>query len=208
MVIHLKQVHEVIVVEGQYDKNRVSQVVDATIIETSGFGFIKNADKVTLLRKLAEKRGIIILTDNDKAGFFIRGRLKDILGNKNIKHAYIPDIKGQEKRKKVQSKEGKLGVESMSKDAIIKALTLAGATFTDEALPKISANTRITKADLFELGLTGQVHSSLKRRELLKQLQLPERLPTNGLLDVLNILYSKDEFIEYFSNPENSVYKV
>jgi len=195
----MKQVREVIVVEGHYDKNIVSQIVNATIIETSGFGVIKNAEKIALLRKLADKCGIIILTDSDRAGFFIRGRLKDMLGNKNIKHAYIPDIQGCEKRKKISTKEGKLGVEGMSKDAILKALTLAGATFEDSESTS-SSSTRITKADLFELGLTGQVNSAQKRRELLKQLDLPSLLPTNGLLDVLNILYSRDEFIDSFQN--------
>jgi len=193
----MKQVQEVIVVEGRYDKNAVSQAVNATIIETSGFGVIKNAEKIALLRKLAEKRGVVILTDSDRAGFFIRGRLKDLLGNKNIKHAYIPDIKGRDKRKKVASKEGKLGVESMSKEAILKALTLAGATFSDTTAIT-TENERITKADLFELGLTGQERSAQKRRELIKQLELPQLLPTNGLLDVLNILYTRNEFIALF----------
>jgi len=193
----MKQIKEVIVVEGQYDKNVVSQVVDATIIETSGFGVIKNTEKIALLRKLADKCGIIILTDSDRAGFFIRGRLKDILGNKNIKHAYIPDVQGREKRKKTSSKEGKLGVEGMSKEAILKALTIAGATFEDKE-PSSTTNTRITKADLCELGLTGRANSAQKRRKLLQQLELPTLLSANGLLDVLNILYTRDEFVEYF----------
>ena len=188
-----KRVKEVIVVEGRYDKNTVSQIVDATIIETSGFGFLNNKDKITLIRKLAEKRGLIILTDSDKAGFFIRGRLSGMLNDINVKHAYIPDIKGHEKRKDSPSKEGKLGVEGMPKEIIIKALELAGATFTDDN-KEVSVGNDITKADLYDLGLSGKKDSATKRQTLLKQLNLPERLSANSLLDVLNALFTKEEF--------------
>jgi len=192
-----RSVLEVIVVEGRYDKNTVGQAVDATIIETSGFGILNDKDKISLLQKLAEKHGLILLTDSDKAGFFIRGRLKGALGDVNIKHAYIPDIEGREKRKDTSSKEGKLGVEGMTKDVILKSLENAGATFTDtEHEP--DADERITKNDLFELGLSGSEESAFRRRELLKQLDLPTRLSANGLLDVLNILFTKDEFIDFY----------
>jgi len=192
----MKNVKEVIVVEGRYDKNTVSQVVRGTIIETTGFGILKSKDKISLLRKLAEKSGLIILTDSDKAGFFIRGRLRGMLGDVNIKHAYIPDIKGRENRKTHSSKEGKLGVEGMTGAAILKSLEIAGATFESDE-PDSSSESKITKADLYSLGLSGGDQSAIKRRELLKQLDLPERLSANGLLDVLNILYTRDEF---FSN--------
>jgi len=199
----MKHVHEVIVVEGRYDKNTVHQAVSATIIETSGFGFLKNKDKIPLLRRLAGKRGLIILTDNDRAGFFIRGRLHGMLSSANVKHAYIPDIKGREKRKKAASGEGKLGVEGMTQEIIIKSLELAGATFSDKNTAPVSPE-RITKADLFGCGLSGREGSAQKRRKLLRQLNLPERLAANGLLEVLNVLYTRDEFLSLNSNSYDS----
>jgi len=190
----MKRIREVIVVEGRYDKNAVAQIIDCTIIETSGFGIFTDKDKLALLRKLAGKRGLIILTDSDKAGFFIRGRLRGMLESSNVKHAYIPDVGGRERRKAASSKEGKLGVEGMSPEIIIQALERAGATFEDVSAPS-SEIERITKSDLFAAGLSGGVNSAQKRRELLRRLDLPERLSANGLLDVLNILYTRDEFI-------------
>jgi len=190
----LKRVREVIVVEGRYDKNTVAQAVIGTIIETSGFGVFSNDEKIALLRRLAEKRGLVILTDSDKAGFFIRGRLRGMLDGANVKHAYTPDLKGRERRKQSPSKEGKLGVEGMTPEVILKALEQSGATFEDEpALPRSPGN--ITKADLYSAGLSGGTGSAQKRRELLKSLNLPERLSANGMLDVLNILYTRDEFL-------------
>jgi ribonuclease M5 len=191
-MIHIK---EVIVVEGRYDKNTVSQVVDGTIIETDGFGIFSDKEKLALLRKLAEKRGLIILTDSDRAGFFIRGRLKGILGSSNIKHAYIPGINGREKRKSTASTEGKLGVEGMVPEIIIKSLERAGATF-EEGPVKSERPGLITGTDMFSTGLSGGAGSAQKRRDLLKRLDLPERLSTRGLLDVLNILFSRDEFLD------------
>jgi len=195
----MKSVREIIVVEGRYDKNTVSQVVNATIIETSGFGILNNKDKIALLKKLAEKRGLIILTDSDKAGFFIRGRLKSMLKDVNIKHAYIPDISGKEKRKSEASKEGKLGVEAMRADVLLNSLKLAGATFTDTA-QKVSDSSEITKADLYALGLSGGYASAQKRQALLLELRLPQRLTANGLLEVLSILYTRDEFLSWFQS--------
>ena len=191
----MKHIKEVIVVEGRYDKNTVSQVVDGTIIETAGFGIFSDKEKLALLRKLAEKRGLIILTDSDRAGFFIRGRLKGILGGVNIKHAYIPGINGREKRKVAASKEGKLGVEGMAPDIIIKSLERAGATFEEEPI-KSGHSGLITRTDMFSTGLSGGAGSAEKRRDLLKRLDLPERLSAKGLLDVLNILFSRDEFLD------------
>jgi len=191
----MSRIREVIVVEGRYDKNTVAQAVEATIIETSGVGILTDRDKIGLLRRLAEKRGLILLTDSDRAGFFIRGRLRGMLGGANVKHAYVPDIEGKERRKRSPSKEGKLGVEGMAPEVIVGALRRAGATFEDEAAPA-SGDGRLTKADLFEAGLSGGAGSAAKRRELLRRLDLPERLTANGLLDVLSILYSRDEFLE------------
>ena len=187
---------EVIVVEGRYDKNTVSQTVGGTIIETSGFGVFSDKEKLALLRRLSEKRGLIILTDSDKAGFFIRGRLRGMLDGLNVKHAYIPDLFGREKRKPSPSKEGKIGVEGMPPDVIIKALENAGATFEDNDVI-LECGAPITKADLFSAGLSGGAGSASNRRELQKSLDLPGRLSANGLLDVLNILYTREEFFNF-----------
>jgi len=190
----MRKVKEVIIVEGRYDKNTVAQAVAGTIIETSGFGIFSDHEKLLLLRKLAEKRGLIIMTDSDRAGFLIRGKLNGMLGGTNVKHAYIPDVKGRERRKATPSREGKLGVEGMDQAIILKALERAGATFEDES-PQLRSEARITIADLYSAGLTGGTDSAKKRRELLKRLELPERLSTGSLLDVLNILFLYDEFI-------------
>ena len=194
----IKRVREVIVVEGRYDKNAVAQVVSGTIIETSGFGIFSDKEKLALLRRLAEKRGLILFTDSDKSGFFIRGRLRGMLGGGNIKHAYIPDIKGRERRKPSPSKEGKLGVEGMPPDVIMMALERAGATFEDATGGpgnNSSAASLITKTDLFTAGLSGGACSAQKRRELARRLGLPGRLSANGFLAVLNILLTRDEFL-------------
>ena len=193
----MKQVNEVIVVEGRYDKNTVSQAVSATIIETSGFSVFSDKEKLKLLRKLAEKRGLIILTDSDKAGFFIRGRLRGMLDSPNVKHAYIPDVYGSEKRKTSPSNEGKVGVEGMTREVIIAALERAGATFSDDNADEIN-NDPITKTDMFLSGLSGGAGSAKKRGELMRLLELPNRMSTNSLLDVLNIMYtSRDEFYNF-----------
>ena len=202
----MKRVREIIVVEGRYDKNTVAQAVSGTIVETSGFGIFSDKDKLALLRKFAEQRGLIIFTDPDGAGFFIRGRLRGMLKGANVKHAYVPDVMGREKRKSAASKEGKLGVEGMSPDVIVAALERAGATFED-ATPEAAAPraARITKADLYSAGLSGGVDSARKRRELLGSLGLPGRLSTNGMLDALNILYSREGFFDLISgHTENS----
>ena len=202
----MKAVKEVILVEGRYDKHRVSQVVEATIIMTSGFSILNNKEKVSMLRRLSEKRGLIIFTDGDRAGFLIRSRIKSMMSDINIKHAYIPDIKGCEKRKDKPSKEGKLGVEGMPESVILKALERAGATFMDSDKGSVISN-EITKSDLFDVGLTGGQGSVQKRREFNKSLDLPERLSANGLLEVLNILYTRDEFFE-LNFPNNPIYKI
>ena len=193
MIMGKKRIREVIIVEGRYDKNAVAQIVESTIVETSGFGIFSDKEKLSLLRKLAEKRGLIILTDSDKAGFFIRGRLRGMLGDEKIKHAYIPDVSGRERRKASASKEGKLGVEGMDADVLIMSLERAGATFEDGTGHYDNAEP-ITKADLFSVGLSGKDSSAEKRRALQRRLELPERLSANSLLDVLNALYTRDEF--------------
>ena len=191
----MRAVREVIVVEGRYDKNTVSQAVSGTVIETSGFGIFSDKERINLLRRLAEKRGLIILTDSDGAGFLIRGRIRSMLGGADVKHAYIPDIAGREKRKTAPSREGKLGVEGMDREVIVMALERAGATFLGERPPHCDDSDIITKADLFDLGLSGGEGSAMKRRALLKSLDLPARLSANGLLDVLNVLYTREEFL-------------
>jgi len=197
----MRIVKEVIVVEGRYDKHKVSQAVNATIITTSGFSILNNKEKVSMLRRLAEKRGLIILTDGDRAGFFIRNRIKSMMSDTNLKHAYIPDIKGSEKRKCKPSKERKLGVEGMPADVIINTLERAGATFVDTDTEP-ATKSEITKSDLFDAGLTGGIDSAKKRREFNKKMNLPERLSANGLLEALNILYPRDEFLKLLTSKD------
>ena len=188
----MRKVKEVIVVEGRYDKNTLSQVVDATVITLGGFSVFNDREKLAFLRRLAEKQGLIVLTDSDGAGFVIRNYLKGALPKELVKQAYIPDIHGKERRKRTPGKEGKLGVEGMKPEVLLTALERAGATFLDETAPK-KAGTPITKADLFELGLTGGQDSAARRQALLKKLDLPEHLTANGLLEALNLLYSREE---------------
>ncbi|MBP5256584.1 MAG: DUF4093 domain-containing protein [Clostridia bacterium] len=189
-----KRVREIIVVEGRYDKNTVSQAVDCTVIETSGFGIISDKDKISLIRKLAEKRGVIIMTDPDGAGFLIRGHLRGMLDSTTVKHAYVPEIKGREKRKRTDSKDRMLGVEGMSPAVIVKALERAGATLLDETVTDPVPAPPVTKADLNEVGLSGGTGSAEKRAELARHLELPSALSANSLLDVVNSLFTRDEF--------------
>ena len=189
----MHSVREVIVVEGRYDKNTLSQVVDAVIIETSGFGIFNDAEKRKLLQTMAEARGLIVLTDSDGAGFVIRNYIKGCVDPKLVKHAYIPDIYGKEHRKSAPSREGKLGVEGMKPQVLLDALIRAGATFDDEENKKTAP--RISKADMYARGLSGREGSAEKRARLIKQLGLPERLTADGLLDVLNATMSREEFL-------------
>lgn len=193
----MTRVKEVIIVEGRYDVNTLSQVVDATIVETSGFGIFKDRDKQEMLRTLARRRGLIIFTDSDGAGFVIRGFLNGIVEPRYIKNAYIPDIPGKEKRKSSPSKEGKLGVEGMTPDIIIEALRKAGATLDDCEAPVYSSG--ITKADLYSLGLIGRDNSAARRRALQKELALPEHMSSNSLIKVLNIISSREELAHLLS---------
>lgn len=188
-----KAIREVIVVEGRYDKNALSQVVDATIITLGGFAVFNDREKLAFLRKLAQKRGLILLTDSDGAGFVIRNYLKGAIPTEQVKQAYIPDIPGKERRKRKAGKEGKLGVEGMTPEILLQALRRGGATFAGEAAP--SAAVPITKADLLDRGLIGP-GSTQKRQQLLKNLELPEHLSPNALLETLNLLMSREEFYE------------
>lgn len=188
------RVREAIICEGRYDKNAISQVVDATIIETRGFGIFSDGETLALLGRIAEKRGIIVLTDSDGAGFVIRNRIKGALDKSMVKHAYIPDVAGTERRKRRPSAEGKLGVEGMEPEVILESLRRAGATFEDSS----AAGTlgEITMADLFELGLSGGSGSRERRRLLKNKLGLPEHLSTGALLDVLSALMTREELAE------------
>ena len=184
------KIKEAIVVEGRYDKNTLCQIVDAPILETAGFGIFKDKKQMALLRRVAESRGLIVFTDSDGAGFVIRNHIKSAIPGKFLKHAYIPDILGKEKRKAAPGKEGKLGVEGMTREIILDALRRSGATIEGE---NVQASNQITKQDLMELGLSGGPSASEKRLKLLKKLKLPEHMSPNAMLQALNLLYSLEE---------------
>lgn len=185
------RIREAIVVEGRYDKNTLAQVVDTLILETSGFGVFKDREKLVLLRRLAEKRGLIVLTDADGAGFVIRNYLKGSIPGRQVKHAYIPELYGKERRKRAPGKEGKLGVEGMRPEVLEAALRRAGATVLDEEAP--AAKNTLTKAALYALGLSGGPDSAARRKKLCKALDLPEKMSANALLEVLRALYTAEE---------------
>lgn len=195
------KIKEAIVVEGRYDKNTLSQIVDAPILETSGFGIFKDKQQLALLRRVAENRGLIVFTDSDGAGFVIRNHLKSVIPAKFLKHAYIPDIYGKEKRKATPGKEGKLGVEGMRPQIILDALRKAGATMDGEALP---SQHQITKQDLMELGLSGGKDSGSLRLKLLKKLDLPQHMSANAMLQALNLLYSLEDLVDIIETLESS----
>lgn len=186
-MIHLDQV---LVVEGRYDRNKLSQIFDATIIETEGFGIFKQPEKLALLRHLADTKGLIVLTDSDGAGFVIRNHIKSAISSGTVYHAYIPDIYGKEKRKHAPSKEGKLGVEGVPDQVLIDAVLRCGVQAT-EVEQRVRQN--ITKADLFDMGLSGCSNSAILRKEVIKQLKLPEHLSAKAFLEVVNLLYTVEE---------------
>ncbi len=186
------RVQEAIIVEGKYDKIRLSGLVDANIICTDGFTVFKNDELIHFLEKLADTTGVIILTDSDAAGFKIRTFLKNKLAGKNVKHAFIPSICGKEKRKEKPGKEGLLGVEGMRDEALLTALTLAGYEQGAEKTEKV------TKSDFFMMGLSGGIGSREKRENLATVLGLPKRISANMMLDVINTLYTKEEFFALF----------
>lgn len=198
------RIREAIVVEGRYDKNTLSQLVDTVIIETSGFGIFKDKERLALLRRLAEKRGLIVLTDPDGAGFVIRGHLRGSLPPDRVKHAYVPDIYGKERRKRQGGKEGKLGVEGMRPEVLEAALRRAGATFLDEEGERAAqAGRPITKADFVALGLSGGPGAADRRRALLQRLELPEHLSPNAMLEVLNALFTREELDGLLRGPSS-----
>lgn len=184
------KIREAIVVEGRYDRNTLSQIVDAPILETSGFGIFNDKEQMSLLRRVAQRRGLIIFTDSDGAGFVIRNHIKSAIPGKYLKHAYIPDIYGKEKRKTVPGKEGKLGVEGIPSEILLDALRRSGATIEGETSP---GQKGITKLDLMERGLSGGANASEKRRLLMRKLGLPERMSANAMLQALNLLLSLEE---------------
>ena len=184
------KIREAILVEGRYDKNTLSQIVDAPILETSGFGIFKDKKQMALLRKVAQSRGLIVFTDSDGAGFVIRNHIKSAIPGKYLKHAYIPDIMGKERRKSAPGKEGKLGVEGMNRDVILEALRHSGATIEGEDATQTH---QITKQDLMMLGFSGGANASRRRLALLKKLDLPEHMSANAMLQALNLLYTLEE---------------
>lgn len=185
------KIRQAIVVEGRYDKNTLSQIIDAPIFQTNGFSVMRDKEQLELLRKVAKSRGLIVFTDSDGAGFVIRNYLKSAIDPKYLLHAYIPDIAGKEKRKSAPGKEGKLGVEGMTPEVIVDCLIRAGAVATGECDRK--TENPITKQDLMEWGLSGGQGSAQKRKELLRMLDFPEHMSSNAMLQALNVLYNKDE---------------
>lgn len=195
------KIKEAIVVEGRYDKNTLSQIVDAPILETSGFGIMKDKAQLTLLRRVAQTRGLIVFTDSDGAGFVIRNFLKSSIDARYLKHAYIPDIFGKERRKATAGKEGKLGVEGMTPQVIMDCLRRAGATIEGECA--VATYSGITKQDLMMLGLSGGKDSSIRRKKLLQNLDMPEHMSSNAMLQALNLLYSLDELTKIMEEMSN-----
>lgn len=184
------RIQQAVIVEGRYDKIKLSSILDALIIETGGFSIFKNKEKQQLIRRLAEKRGILILTDSDSAGFKIRSFIGGSVPPEQVKHAYIPDIFGKEKRKTEASKEGKLGVEGVPSEVIVRALEKAGVLCDSVAEP----SRPITHADLYADGFSGTADSKANRALLLQYFALPERLSKNALLQVLNTFATYEEY--------------
>lgn len=179
---------QAVIVEGKYDKIKLSNIIDAFIIETNGFGIFKDKEKLRFIKKLASERGIIILTDSDHAGFMIRNYISSGVPKDKITNVYIPDVFGKEKRKSEPSKEGKLGVEGMSSQILLDALEKANIT-----CEKSVNDDPITKYDLYELGLSGTPDAKENRKKLLKKLDLPEFLSTNSLLSCINNMMTREE---------------
>ncbi|WP_294553302.1 DUF4093 domain-containing protein [uncultured Pseudoflavonifractor sp.] len=187
------KIKEAIVVEGRYDKNTLSQLVDTVIIETKGFGIFKDSERLALLRRLAGERGLVVLTDSDGAGFVIRNFLKGAIPPRQVKHAYIPDLFGKERRKRQPGKEGKLGVEGMRPQVLEEALCRAGVTFLDRAAGEQTPHRALTKADLFAAGLSGRPDSAQRRQALLRRLDLPEHMTANAMLEALNVFCTYED---------------
>lgn len=184
------KIREAIVVEGRYDKAALASYLDALIVVVDGFALFHDAEKMALLRRLADERGLVVLTDPDGAGFVIRNHIKSAIDPAKVKHAYIPDIAGREKRKRRDSKEGKLGVEGVAPEIVLDALRKAGVRLDDSASMKKNG---LSKADMYALGLSGRADSARMRQLLKQKLRLPEKMASNGLFEVLNALYDREE---------------
>jgi ribonuclease M5 len=193
----MHKLKEAIVVEGKYDKNTLSQIIDAPIFVTNGFGIFKDKPQMDLLRRVAQQRGLVVFTDADGAGFVIRNHIKSVIPAQHLKHAYTPDIFGKERRKVTAGKEGKLGVEGMHPEIILDALRASGATFLGEEAQTVGD---LSKQDLVEMGLSGGPQSAQMRLTLLKHLGLPEHMSANALLEALNLLYSREEVLALVNN--------
>ena len=194
----MNRIREVIVCEGRYDKNALKQVVDATVITTGGFQIFNDREQLHLLRRLAAERGLILLLDSDGAGFVIRNHIKSAIPPQQVKQAYIPDVYGKEKRKKTPGKEGKIGVEGMEPEVLLDVLRRAGATFLDENV-STEQGEPLTRGDLMDLGLMG-AGSKTKRQELLKKLSLPEHMSTSAMLEAVNLLMTREEFLRIYGS--------
>ncbi len=188
------ELKEAVIVEGRYDKIKLSEVIATPVIETGGFRVFKDKEKQALIRQIAEKRGILIMTDVDSAGFVIRNFLRGIVPESSIKHAYIPTVAGKESRKAEPSKEGKLGVEGIDRDLLLQAIRSSGATVLGE---ETSTGGGITKSDFYDYGLSGHEDSAIFRKRILKDLGLPEYLTANAMLSAINCLFIKEEFEKY-----------
>ena len=196
------KIKEAVIVEGKYDKIKLSAIIDTVIIETDGFAVFKDKEKQKFIRFLAEKRGIIIMTDSDSAGFKIRNFINGITKSENIKNVYIPDIYGKEKRKTEMSKEGKLGVEGMKPEIILSALEKAGVLCDENEKTECH---KITHTDFFEDGISGGENSSEIRKALAKQLDLPERISSSALLKIINVYMTYDEYKEAVKTVKNKL---
>ncbi len=185
------KISQAVIVEGKYDKIKLENIIDAFILETNGFGIFKDKEKLSFIKKLADERGIIILTDSDHAGFMIRNHLTSAIPKEKITNVYIPDIMGKEKRKTVPSKEGKIGVEGMSKEILLEALNKANIN-----CESIEKGEEVTNYDLFELGLSGTPNAKQNKKKLLKKLELPEFLSTSSLLSCINNMMTREEFLK------------
>ena len=184
------KLRQAVIVEGRYDKIKLKNLIDAPIIETNGFRVFNDKERQSLIRRIADKRGILVMTDSDGAGLVIRNFLNGVIDKSKIKHCYIPQVEGKEKRKERMSIEGFLGVEGVPDEVIIEAVRKSGAEIIGEQAKK---SAEITKADLYSLGLTGSENSAQKRKRLLQELGMPDYLSSNAMLTALNCLYSYEE---------------
>lgn len=187
----MKTLKEVLIVEGHYDQIKLQSLIHATVIPTNGFRIFSDPEKKAMLRRLAAERGLVILTDSDRGGFRIRGYLKGIIPQEQVKHAYIPELKGKEKRKDKPGKEGLLGVEGVPAQVILDALCRAGCTFEEETPP---AHAIFTRLRFYEDGLFGGSDSARLRSGFLKELGLPQKLTVSSLLDILNRSGTEEEY--------------